>query len=117
MDAELCDPPAGPVHVISHWRFTHNSVTLEVALQGPAGLEAEVSVPVIAAGDAPVVATAAGARIAVAGRSVDLAAEPSADAEMPLAGRVYNHVPGFEAIPWRCRMRPDRPVRLRLTVI
>jgi len=117
VDAELCNPPAGPVHAISHWRFTHNSMTLEVALQGPAGLEAEVSVPVIAAGDAAGVATTAGARIAVAGRSIDLAAEPSDNAEMPLDGRVFNHVPGFEAIPWRCRIRPDRPVRLRLTVI
>ena len=116
VDAELCDPPEGPFLATAHWRFTREAVTLDVELHGSAGLEAQLSVPVIAAGDAPVVATQAGARIAVAGRSVELEAEPSNDVELLLTARVFNHVPGVEAIPWRCTVRPGHRVRFSLTV-
>lgn len=116
LDEELRDPPEGAVLVISHWRFTREAATLEVELQGPAGVEAELSVPLIVSGDTPVTATKTGARITIAGKSVELSAEPPDSSKMPLIDRVYNHVPGFEAIPWRCVVRPGRPVRLNLTV-
>lgn len=100
VDKDQAGPPSGALPFRMHYRFTKDALEIGARLAAGDADRAEFLLPVISSNDEQVRRVAPGeVEIAKPGGRVNVSANAASGLEPLCEGRIFNHVPGFEAIP------------------
>ncbi len=117
VDSRHADPATGPLRAVTTYRFSAEALEIDVRADASYAAHVRLVLPVVSLADEPLRAIAGGIELVKPGAVVTVSAI-NADgdaAPQPLpAGRVFNQVPGFEAVPLSYGV--GRGLRLRLSV-
>jgi hypothetical protein len=108
------DPPGGRCAFALTYRFDADSVTLEASLTADAPGGAELHFPLVSEAAEPAAWQNGALEVRKPGATVRLEASTAPMSED--TGRVFQFVPGFEAVPAHFALVPGGTVRLRITV-